>query len=57
MVDEATDFQACQMLTDNAKNLSSAISEALCRTKSASLRVTKKVSNQLQEGGILYHYQ
>ena len=43
MVDEAADFEACQMLTDNAENLSSAISEALHRTESASIRVMKKV--------------
>ena len=42
MIDEASDFEACQMLTDNAENLTSAISEALHRTKSAGIRVTKK---------------
>ena len=38
---EASDFEACQMLTDNAENLTSAISEALYRTKSAGIRVPK----------------
>ena len=42
MTDEASDFEACQMLTDNAENLTSAISEVLHRTKSAGVRVTKK---------------
>ena len=42
MTDEASDFQACQMLTDNAENLTSAISEALHQTKSAGIRATKK---------------
>ena len=41
-LDEAADFVACEMLTDNAEGLTSAISEALLRTRSARLRVTKK---------------
>ena len=37
--DEASDLEACQLLTANAKNLTSAISEALYRMQSASIRV------------------
>lgn len=35
------------MLTDNAKNLSSAISEALYHTQSASIRVSKETREEL----------
>lgn len=47
IVDEASDIEACQMLTINAKNLTSAISEALYHTQSASLRVSKETRMEL----------
>ena len=39
IIDETSDLEACQMLTTNAKNLISAISEALYHTQRASIRV------------------
>ena len=42
MIDYSSDLEACKMLTINAENLTSAISEALHCTISASLRVKKK---------------
>ena len=41
MTDEASNFEACQILTDNAENLTMAISKALYCTKSAGIRVPK----------------
>ena len=37
--DEASDLEACQMLTTNAQNLMSTTSDALYHTQSASIRV------------------
>ena len=64
MTDERCDFEACQMLTDNAENLSSAISKALYHTQSASIRVTKETRKELglifttsiKEKGELMHF-
>ena len=47
MTDEASDLEACQMLTINAENLSSTISDALYCTQSASIRVTKETKKKL----------
>ena len=46
--DEASDdLEACQMLTTNAENLSSAISKALYHTQSASIRVAMEKREEL----------
>ena len=45
--DEASDLEACQLLTANAKNLTSAISEALYHTRSASVRVATATRKEL----------
>ena len=45
--DEASDLEACQLLTTNANNLTSAISEALYHVHSASLRVTSATRMEL----------
>ena len=45
--DEASDLEACQVLTTNAENLSSAISKALYHTQSASIRVTMEKRAEL----------
>ena len=42
------DLEACQMLTTNAENLSSAISKALYHTQSASIRVTMEKRDELE---------
>lgn len=47
IVDKASDIEACEMLTTNAKNLTSAISDALYHTQSASLRVSKETRMEL----------
>ena len=47
MIDEASDMEACQLLTTNAKNLMSAISDALYHTQSASIRVAKTTREEL----------
>ena len=46
-IDEASDLEACQLLTANAKNLMSAISDALYHTQSASIRVAKATREEL----------
>ena len=46
-IDEAADLEACQLLTANAKNLTSAISDALYHTQSASIRVAKATREEL----------
>ena len=46
-IDEASDLEACQLLTANAKNLTSAISDALYHTQSASIRVAKAMRKEL----------
>ena len=45
--DEASDLEACQLLTTNANNLTSAISEALYRLQCASIRVAKATRVEL----------
>ena len=45
--DEASDLQACQLLTTNANNLTSAISEALYHLQRASIRVAKATRVEL----------
>ena len=45
--DEASDLEACRMLTANAKNLTSVISEALNCTQSATIRVTEATRKEL----------
>lgn len=47
IIDKDSDREACQMLTDNAKELTSAISEALCHTHSACIRVNVEVKKEL----------
>ena len=47
IVDEASDLEACQLLTANAKNLTLAISETLNCTRSACIRVTKETREEL----------
>ena len=46
-IDERSDFEACHLLTDNAENLSTAISKALYHTQSASIRVTMEKREEL----------
>ena len=46
-IDERSDFEACRLLTDNAENLSTAISKALYHTQSASIRVTTEKREEL----------
>ena len=48
IIDEASDLEACQLLTANAKNLTSAISEALDCTRSACIRVAKETREELE---------
>ena len=43
----ASDLEACQLLIDNATNLTSTISQVLYRTQSASLRVAKETRKKL----------
>ena len=45
--DEASDLEACKMLTTNAQNLMSITSEALYHTQSASIRVTMVTRKEL----------
>ena len=45
--DEASDLEACQMLTMNAQNLMSTTSDALYHTQSASIRVTVVTRKEL----------
>lgn len=45
--DEASDLEACRMLTDNATNIISAILEALNYTRSASIRVAVETRKEL----------
>lgn len=40
MTDEVSDLDACRLLAKNAKNLNLAISDTLCRTQCASIRVS-----------------
>ena len=47
MIDEASDMEACQLLTENAKNLTSAISDALYHTQRASIKVAKATREEL----------
>ena len=47
LIDEASDLEACKLLTRNAKNLTSAISEALYYTQSASIRVGMATRKEL----------
>ena len=47
LIDEASDLEACKLLTRNAKNLTSAISEALYHTQSASIRVAMATRKEL----------
>ena len=47
LIDEASDLEACKLLTRNAKNLTSAISEALYHTQSASIRVAMATRKML----------
>ena len=47
MIDEASDLEACQLLTENAKNLTSAISDALYHTQRASIKVVKATREEL----------
>ena len=46
-LDEASDLEACQLLSANAKNLISAISDTLYHTQSASIRVVKATRKEL----------
>ena len=47
-IDEASDdLEACQVLTTNAENLSSAISKALYHTQSASIKVSLEKREEL----------
>ena len=45
--DEASDLEACRLLTDNATNLTATISQALYHTQSASIRVSMEAKKQL----------
>ena len=45
--DEASDLEACQMLTTNAQNLMSTTSDALYYTQSASIRVGMATRKEL----------
>ena len=47
MIDETSDIEACQLLTENAKNLISAISDALYHTQRASINVAKTKGEEL----------
>ena len=47
MTDERSDLEGCQVLTDNAENLTSAISKALYHTQCASIRVAKEAREEL----------
>ena len=49
--DEASDLEACQMLTTNAQNLMSTTSDALYHTQSASIRVALATRKEM---GLLY---
>ena len=40
-------MEACQLLTENAKNLTSAISDTLYHTQSASIKVAKAKGEEL----------
>ena len=51
IIDEASDLEACQLLTANAENLTSAISEALDCTRSAYIRVAKETREELENVG------
>ena len=45
--DKEADIEACKILTTNAENLTSAISEALYYTHSASIRVAMATKEEL----------
>ena len=47
MIDEASNLEACQILTVNAENLASAISKVLNHTQSASIRVPDEAREEL----------
>ena len=46
-LDEASDLEACQMLTTNAQNLMSTSSESLYYTQSASIRISQETRKEL----------
>ena len=48
-IDEEADLEACEVLTTNAENLSSAISKALHHTHSASIRRSQFVASARNE--------
>ena len=45
--DEESNLKACQLLTRNAKNMTSAISDALHHTQSVSIKVVKATREEL----------
>ena len=47
ITDEISDFEACKLLTTNAKTLNIAISDALYYTQSASIRVAIATRKEL----------
>ena len=54
--DEASDLEACRMLTTNANNLNLAISEALHHSHSAGIRISKTTRMELGLTGKLSQY-
>ena len=47
IIDEASDLEACKLLAANAKNLSLVISETLCHTHTACIRIDEVTRKNL----------